>query len=294
MFIKLFYLFILTQGIICKVTASQSHAAVHQYVHVTGPKGYQALPYTALVNPNYKELEAKHPPANAIPYPGVPQTRPAIEETKPPELPKKIEATLDTNLLNNLAIALQLLIVSNILNMPQDGTQELTALTPDLPMVTPKSELPVMVAPKPELPVIVAQKPELPVMLGQKQEQQAFTIIYKPYDQAPVVLNPYESTPYTIKYENSPTYSDQSISQTYYIKDPINGNYLPTGFIESSLTPSGPTKSTTARKSMILMSPYEALGTALDPIATSKRDLQSPYASILSDNNDLFSLSDLF
>lgn len=197
--------------------------------------------------------------------------------------PEITSGPLDSNVLNNLAIALQLLIVSNIMNMPAEPE----TIIPNLSKLASKS------GPKYESsPVsysIVEQALSKPLYA---YEGQAKPNLY--YEVQPI---PKQSLYYDAQAVPKPGMFP------YEVQSLPNANFLGSSkFSEPVFGHSMGTVKPNPRSSMTLMSPYDALGTSLfaEPLSTfptySKKDFQSPYASILAADGarDLFSMSDLF
>ncbi|XP_028171189.1 flocculation protein FLO11-like [Ostrinia furnacalis] len=190
-----------------------------------------------------------------------------------------ISPSVDTALLNNLAMAMQLLIVSNLLSSPQESTPE--------PPVSGYSY-----EPEPVQPVSVSyasHPPPQPVPATPVQPQHQYT---------------YEST--SNYSPPAPTYNYPS--SNYNSMSMPNSNYVGSSSFatSSSFMGSVPPPTSSGRNGFSLMSPYEALSPSSpfsDPILsspygsvmTSKKDFQSPYSSFMtSDSKDLFSMGDFF
>lgn len=209
---------------------------------------------------------------------------------------------LDSAVLNNLAIALQLLIVSNILNSPNSE---------------PGSELsdelsPVLMTPTYNLPSHGNILESLPVRIPTQGHS------------APISSIPVHSSAASSPYQRS---SSQGVTPTAFVSSfssipesyiqsyqQSNPNIMPmanfvgsSGFVDSgSLMNSGQRSGHMhPRSSLSLMSPYEAIGPNspfTDPILSSpygsaiisKKDFQSPYSFISGDTADVYSMNDLF
>ncbi|KAL0809560.1 hypothetical protein ABMA28_011093 [Loxostege sticticalis] len=183
---------------------------------------------------------------------------------------------VDAALLNNLAMALQLLIVSNLLGSPQESTPE-----------------------------------PVPTYYESKDPVQAVSVSYAPHPQH----KPVQATPVPQKPAQNQYYQyEQQIAPPTYAPQPQtmsmpNANFVgSSGFADNPFMGSVPPISgaSPSRSGFTLMSPYEALSPSSpwsDPILsspygsvmTSMKDFQSPYAAIMaSENKDLFSLSDFY
>ncbi|XP_030019664.2 uncharacterized protein LOC115439808 [Manduca sexta] len=235
-----------------KVLTTQGYP-VQQYIHVTGGPPY--IPDPLPRQPNQPLVPAPIPKPKPEPTP-VP--KPTLPPT-PTNTPKKDAPGLDSNVLNNLAIALQLLIVSNILNLPpQEGNSE------------------------------IASKMAL-----------AMDPLETPYSPSSFIIE-------SPKYEMGPKYAVESMMSPYIEQAVPNLNFLASNsFGDANIySPFTPTSKLSPRAEMGFMSPYDALASSSpysDPILStsygsvpSKRDFQSPYAAILSDNKDLFSVFDFY
>ncbi|KAM3955225.1 uncharacterized protein ACR2FA_010886 [Aphomia sociella] len=189
---------------------------------------------------------------------------------------------VDMELLNNLAVALQLMIVNNILNSP--------------PSEPPGPE-PVVV---PGYPIFESREPVTPISVSYAPVKNS----YSPPTPTTTPAPPVQPQPY----HSQNTY--EISHQTYSMP---NSNFVgSSGFadvnpIMSSISPNAGIGSLNSRSGLTLMSPYEALSPTSpfsDPMISSsygsfkssKKDFQSPYTSILQsdNNNDLFSMNDLF
>ncbi|KAJ2938359.1 hypothetical protein O0L34_g13281 [Tuta absoluta] len=189
---------------------------------------------------------------------------------------------LDAGVLNNLAIALQLLIVSNILNanLPENEANPIYEL-----LETAKS-----------IPLSFSQT-ETPVTQSEKSNN---------YASQQSNIYPSSSASYasgqTNSYSSSSLPSFEELMRTYSEPSyPPNSNFVGTsGFTDFSV--SDPYIKPSPRNSVQLMSPYEALGpnspfsdpiigSAYGSVMSSKRDFVSPYIMMDSDPfaSDLFS-----
>lgn len=225
--------------------------------------------------PTYQPYQPYHlpTPQNNAPTlaPIAPNTAPTfeantpIEALKPPSQKPEQKAPyktkpLDSNVLNNLAIALQLLIVSNILSRPSHDSD-----------------------------------PEIAANLALSAIEGHEYILPSTYNPPTAYIS--EAPPnYIIE---SPSYSLEP-NHRYAVKEPSlmpNSKYLgsATSFVDSNIYASYSPR-TSPRMNAGLMSPYEALTVCSDPILPSpytKRDFKSPYAMI-ADSKDLFSISDFY
>lgn len=203
--------------------------AQRQPVTVPSPglSSLSALSLPTLISALQGNIGSSSPPPPLIPISNSPQ----------PNVPN---GGLDSNVINNLAIALQLLILSNIMNNPPS-----------------------------EIPEASYEVAELNYPTAQKSQN----------FQQPSAPHP------------------QSVEPQYAMP---NSNFVgSSGFADGPNPIYGyPNKATLSRNSMNLMSPYEALAPSSpysDPILSYRtNDFQSPYASILGDTGDLFSMKDLY
>lgn len=109
---------------------------IPQKTYVTEHKTYQSYPPNypyqtyKIAEPVSVPIAPPVPLPTPLPTPVVeaPSLKPAAPNTKSIELPK-CSGKIDSNVLNNLAIALQLLIVNNIINNPPDPNNFVTPLT---------------------------------------------------------------------------------------------------------------------------------------------------------------------
>ncbi|XP_059062464.1 DNA-directed RNA polymerase II subunit RPB1-like [Achroia grisella] len=184
----------------------------------------------------------------------------------------KASLSVDMELLNNMAIALQLMILNTMLNSsPSEAASPEPVVAPVIPAYETK---------EPVTPVSVSYAP-----VTSTYSQPAPTTTPAP---------PVQTQPYYTKntYESHQPYSMP------------NSNFLgSSGFadvnpIVSAISPNTGMSTMNGRTGLTLMSPYEALSPSSpysDPFSSygsPKMDFQSPYMSILqSDNNmDLFSI----
>lgn len=239
--------------------------------HVYGAN-YQNYPtpnvYTNPQKPNSPKSISLPKPLTAVA--NLAAAIPVSESLKTPAVPKASDVPLtplDSNVLNNLAIALQLLIVSNILNTPHAESLFIPNLELSQLDLASKYET-VPISP------IVSYPVQSPMPMQSSM----------PYLETPSLRNVYP-------FERSALPNSKFMGSSGFTESPVYG---------SAITPlrSNP------RSSMTLMSPYEALGPNspfADPVLSSlysssysKKDFQSPYASILAadGNRDLFSMND--
>lgn len=181
-------------------------------------------------------------------------------------LPPLTSPPFDTNVLNNLAIALQLLIVSNLLNTPVPDPSEKSILS--------------------------AQKSKTDEPVLSVNPISAFCETASRLHTYPSAVSPKSQTQeYQAYYESN--LNDQPVIPQYL----PNANFLGSdnilgGFIGSLGVP--PAK---ARPGLNLKSPYDSIASAPDytpssPFEYRKADFQSPYSAIVAADNykDLFSM----
>lgn len=236
------------------------------------------------VSPKY--ITTGLPTSQVITQPGLP----ALTIAPPPAgscspNPPSTKEGMDSEVLNNLAIALQLLIVSNLLNSPLPESFDDFKSVESLPPTQGQYSVSYAPASLPQ-PLPTAQSSPAYYQLPSPPPGQQATYYQLPPSNAPpaVIQNP---TQYYPSYESSPTvsYSPPTVmpnanfvgSSSY-----TDGSNVLTAF-------SGPCTSSAAaparppRASLALMSPYEAIAPTSpysDPI------LSSPYGSIITSNRD--------
>lgn len=248
--------------------------------------------------PNYQSLAA----LASLLSPTLPPVKPQTVSHSPnsilaaltAEAPTNTASSIDASLLNNLAIALQLLLVSNIMNNPsQDTLPESAIQSVPYPLYENKEAIPTLTAAYSQPnqhshhPGSQAQSKPANHQYISHYEQQMATPTYNPYESS---YNSHEINP---GYPQIPNANFVGAS-TFSDSNPFGGTIPPASSASSS------------RGGFSLMSPYEALSPSSpysDPILsspygsvmTSKKDFQSPYSTIMAaDNKDLFSMSDFF
>ncbi|XP_031770388.2 mucin-2-like [Galleria mellonella] len=194
-----------------------------------------------------------------------------LKDTQPEP---KASNSVDMELLNNMAIALQLMILNNILNSPPEE---------------PAGPEPVVV---PGIPMYETREPVTPISIS-------YAPIKNTYVPPPPTTTPAPPV------QNQP-YHQQNTFENHQTFSMPNSNFVgSSGFadvnpIMTSIKPGGGLGSLNGRTGLTLMSPYEALSPNpfSDPFSptyssiSSKKDFQSPYTSILQSDNgmDLFSI----
>ncbi|CAG4957686.1 unnamed protein product [Parnassius apollo] len=229
-------------------------------------------PYT--VAENFQSY--KIPVPNSAQPPKIPSS-PLV--SKPTNSPKITHSGYDSNVLNNLAIALQLLILNNLLNTPISEQ----VLIPN-PFSTHQKT-------KNEYESVQTINPVAAYYETSSSYSNNYLNSHVPVSQS--YSTHAQPTEYRAYFETNP-YDQTTLSQ-YSLP---NANYLGSNNLGGLLGSFGVPPATT-RPGLNLKSPYDAIAsapfsenTSSSPFEYTKNDFQSPYSAILAaDNNkDLFSI----
>lgn len=292
---------------------SGAQRSVQQYLHLTGlPYFTPHLPATPHATETNNVVTNSNPIiSQAIPGTGIPSlaalSLPSLivaasqPQTEPCEIATSKESKIDGKLLNNLAIALQMLILNNILNStPTDKTSDVCKSTiSESPKIQPIPQN--NISPKPttysqnEIGFSPPQPSFSPPQTGYSPPQTTYS------SQPSYSQSQYSYTQPQNIYTQNPTqttYSPPPQTQ-YYVSQPEQ--VLPSNLVSvpNFVEPKFEQTIKRTRNNFDFMSPYEALANSYSDSSStfmpsiSRRDFQSPYAMI-DTNMDFFPMNDLF
>ncbi|CAB3241615.1 unnamed protein product [Arctia plantaginis] len=295
--------------------------SVQQYFHLTGlPYSSPQLPATPHTTTSHN-IVTSPATSQAIPATGLPSlaglSLPSLivaatqPQTEPCELPSPKDSNIDGKLLNNLAIALQMLILSNILNTsptdkasdvckpkiaesPQNNFSPTPTTYSQTHSPTESSYSPFQLSYSPPQTSYSPPQTTYSSQPSYSQPQYSYT---QPQNSYSPTQNTYGQNPNSY----SPTQSNYSPPQTeYYISQPEQ--ILPSANLVSISNFAEPKLEQTlkrTRNNFDFVSPYEALAKSYSDSSSaympsvSRRDFQSPY-TMIDTNMDFFPMNDLF